>query len=107
MFSMCSLLYSPGVTLNSTPTARSPTGLADPELAAQLRTHAEDAYGFAMNTTKVLYPLSVPDAGAGYNSSSFADDLVSVTSNAGLDLDYEKGGALTLKLRCRRWRRSP
>ena len=81
MFSMCSLLYSPGVTLNTTANARSPTGMDDAELAAQLRTHAEDSYSFAMNTTKVLYPLSVPDAGAGYNSSSFADDLVSDTES--------------------------
>ncbi|KAG7571338.1 hypothetical protein FFLO_00690 [Filobasidium floriforme] len=75
MFSMCSLLYSPGVTLNTTTTAGSPTGMGDAELAAQLRQHAVDSYSFAMNTTMVLYPLSIPEAGAGYNSSSFADDL--------------------------------
>jgi hypothetical protein len=74
---MCSLLYSPGVTLNTTTTAGSPTGMGDAELAAQLRQHAVDSYSFAMNTTMVLYPLSIPEAGAGYNSSSFADDLVS------------------------------
>jgi len=77
MFSMCSLLYSANVTLNTTSNARPPTGMADDNLAQQLRTHAVDAYSFAMNATTALYPLSVPDAGAAYNSSSYEDDLVS------------------------------
>jgi hypothetical protein len=77
MFSMCSLLYSPNVTLNTTANARPPTGMADANLAQRLRTHAVDAYSFAMNASTALYPLSVPDAGAAYNSSSYEDDLVS------------------------------
>lgn len=74
---MCSLLYSPKVTLNTTSNARPPTGMADANLAQQLRSHAVDAYSFAMNASTALYPLSVPDAGAAYNSSSYEDDLVS------------------------------
>jgi hypothetical protein len=77
MFAMCSLLYSPGVTLNTTSTAQPPTGLADANFAQQLRTHAEDAYSFAMNASTALYAISVPDAGAAYNSSNYEDDLVS------------------------------
>jgi hypothetical protein len=73
---MCSLLYSPDVVLNTTSNARPPTGLANATFAQELRTHAVDAYSFAMNASTALYPISVPDAGAAYNSSSYEDDLV-------------------------------
>jgi endoglucanase len=73
---MCSLLYSPGVTLNTSSSVNPSSEIQNATYAAQLRTHAEDAYSFAMNATMELYPLSVPDAGSAYNSSTYGDDLV-------------------------------
>lgn len=56
MFAMCSLLYSPSSTLNySTDTSLSkPTGFANATYAAQLLTHAQDAYAFAVNSSNLV-----------------------------------------------------
>lgn len=54
-FAMCSLLYAPSATLNySTDTSISPpTSIANATYSAQLLTHAQDAYSFAMNTSNL------------------------------------------------------
>lgn len=76
MFAMCSLLYEPGVSINTSSSIRPSSSIEDASFAEKLRGHAETSYNFAMNATKAVYPDSVPAAGKAYASNSYGDDLV-------------------------------
>ncbi|KAI5451882.1 hypothetical protein NCC49_001184 [Naganishia albida] len=78
MFAMCSLLYSPGSTLNFSTDASlaKPTSIANATYATQLLTHAQDAYAFAVNASNLTtYSETLPLGGAAYASSGFGDEL--------------------------------
>lgn len=74
-FAISSLLYTPSVLLNTSNQQASPSAIQNSTYASQLLTHAEDLYGFAMNSTIVRYAESVPEAGEAYNSSTIGDNL--------------------------------
>lgn len=75
---MGSMVYTPGVFLNTTSSSSPPTtpSLANATYAASLLRHATQLYAAANNTTPYsTYSDSIPEIGDAYTSSGWGDDL--------------------------------